>query len=157
MCGRAYGESIERGIGSAYNEFSIYLETAMPKPRLIAIVDDDQPFRDSMQKLLTSLAYTVEAFSSAANFLASPFLAQTACLLADVNMPGMSGPELYRHLVGAGLPIPTILVTAHPDELVRDRALNDGVTCYIYKPVDDHHLQECIRVALGDEKLSKNS
>jgi FixJ family two-component response regulator len=130
----------------------------MPKPRLIAIVDDDQPFRDSMQKLLTSLAYTAEVFSSAANFLASPLLAETACLLADVNMPGMSGPELFRYLGAAGLSIPTILVTAHPDDLVRDRALNDGVTCYIYKPVDDHHLQECIRVALGDEKqLSKNS
>ena len=59
----------------------------MPKPRLISIVDDDQPFRDSMRKLMTSLGYTVEAFSSAANFLASPLLAETACLVADVNMP----------------------------------------------------------------------
>ena len=78
----------------------------MPKPRLISIVDDDQPFRDSMRKLMTSLGYTVEAFPSAANFLASPLLAQTACLVADVNMPGMTGPELHRHLIGAGLAIP---------------------------------------------------
>ena len=130
----------------------------MPKPRLISIVDDDQPFRESMRKLMTSLGYTVEAFPSAANFLASPFLAETACLVADVNMPGMTGPELHRHLIEAGLAIPTILVTAYPDDLVRDRALKDGVSCFIYKPVDDHHLQQCIRSALGGEtRFSKNS
>ena len=81
------------------------------------------------------------------------FLAETACLLADVNMPGMSGPELHRYLGAAGLAIPTILVTAYPDDLVRDRALKDGVACYIYKPVDDHQLQECIRFALGEKRL----
>jgi FixJ family two-component response regulator len=123
----------------------------MPTLALISIVEDDQPFRDSMRKLMTSLGYTVEAFPSAANFLASPVLAETACLVADVNMPEMTGPELHRHLVEAGLAIPTILVTAHPDDLVRDRALKDGVTCFIYKPVDHHHLQQCIRSALGDE------
>ena len=61
------------------------------------------PFANSMRKLMISLGYTVEAFPSAANFLASPILAQTACLVADVNMPGMTGPELHRHLVAAGL------------------------------------------------------
>ena len=123
----------------------------MPKPRLISIVDDDQPFRDSMRKLMTSLGHTVEAFPSAADFLASPLLAETACLVADVNMPGMTGPELHRHLVKARLAIPTILVTAHPDDRVRDRALKDGVSRFIYKPVDDHHLQRCIRSALASE------
>ena len=126
----------------------------MPKPRLISIVDDDQPFRNSLRKLMTSLGYTVEAFPSAANFLASPFLAETACLVADVNMPGMTGPELHRHLVEAGLAIPTILVTAYPNDPVRDRALKNGVACYLYKPVDDHDLHECIRLALrGDRRF----
>jgi FixJ family two-component response regulator len=97
---------------------------------------------------MISLGYTVEAFSSAANFLASPHLAETACVVADVNMPGMTGPELHRHLVEAGHAIPTILVTAYPNDRVRDRALKDGVACYLYKPVDDHDLQECIRLAL---------
>ena len=123
----------------------------MRKTRLISIIDDDQPFRDSMRKLLTSLGYTVEAFPSAANFLASPFLAKTACLVADVNMPGMSGPELHRHLVETGHAIPTILVTAYPDDAVRARALKEGVVCFAYKPVDDHDLQECIQEALGGE------
>ena len=74
----------------------------MPKRTLISIVEDDQPFRESMRKLMTSLGYTVEAFPSAANFLASPLLAETACLVADVHMPGMTGVELHRHLVDAG-------------------------------------------------------
>ena len=122
----------------------------MPEPRLISIVDDDQPFRDSMRKLMTSLGYTVETFPSAAHFLAAPSLAETACLVADVNMPGMTGPELHRRLVNAGLAIPTILVTAYPDDPVRGRALKEGVACFLYKPIDDRELQECIRLALGE-------
>jgi FixJ family two-component response regulator len=115
---------------------------------LISIVDDDQPFRESMRKLVTLLGYTVEAFPSAADFLASRFLPETACLVADVHMPGMTGVELHRHLVNTGHAIPTILVSAYPDEAVRDRALKDGVVCYLSKPVDDHHLERCLRSAL---------
>jgi FixJ family two-component response regulator len=122
----------------------------MPKS-LISIVDDDQPFRDSMKKLMTSLGYTVEAFPSAATFLASPQLVQTACLVADVNMPGMTGPELHRHLVTAGHAIPTILITAYPDDGVRNGALRNGVLCYLCKPVDDQDLEACVRSALRAE------
>jgi FixJ family two-component response regulator len=124
----------------------------MPKSTLISIVEDDQPFRESMRKLLSALGYTVEAFPSAANFLASPLLAETACLLADVHMPGMTGVELHKHLVDAGCAIPTILMTAYPDEVVRNRALNDGVVCYLSKPVDDDHLERCLRSALQSGK-----
>jgi len=115
---------------------------------LISVVEDDQPFRDSMQKLIRSLGYRVEAFASAADFLASPLLAATACLVADVNMPGMGGPELHRCLVKEGYAIPTILVTAYPDEAVKTRALSEGVLCYLSKPVDDHRLEQCVRAAL---------
>jgi FixJ family two-component response regulator len=79
---------------------------------LISIVEDDQPFRESMKKLMTSLGYSAEAFASAADFLASPLLPVTACLVSDVQMPGMTGIELHRYLVDAGRRIPTILVTA---------------------------------------------
>jgi len=120
----------------------------MLNSRLISIVDDDQPFRESMRKLVMLLGYTVEAFSSAADFLASRLLPETSCLIADVNMPGMTGIELHRQLVDAGYAIPTILVTAYPDEVVRDRALKDGVVCYLSKPVDDNHLERCLRSAL---------
>ena len=90
----------------------------MSNRTLISIVEDDQPFRESMRKLMTLLGYTVEAFPSAGDFLASPLLAETACLVTDVQMPGMTGVELHRHLINAGHAIPTILVTAYPDEAV---------------------------------------
>ena len=101
-----------------------------------------------MTKLVKLLGYTVEAFPSAADFLVSPSLAQIACLVTDIHMPGMTGVELHRHLVETGYAIPTILVTAYPDDAVRDRALKDGVVCYLSKPVDDDHLERCLRSAL---------
>jgi FixJ family two-component response regulator len=115
---------------------------------LISIVDDDQPFRESMRKVVMLLGYAVETFSSAADFLASRFLPKTACLVTDVHMPGMTGVELHRHLVNAGYKIPTILITAYPDEVIRDQALKEGVVCYLSKPVDDEHLERCLRSAL---------
>jgi len=124
----------------------------MAKRTLISIVEDDQLFRESMRKLMTSLGYTVEAFPSAADFLASPLLTSTACLVADVQMPGMTGVELHKHLVEAGHAIPTILVTAYPNEVARNRALKDGVVCYLPKPVDDDHLKRCLRSALQSGK-----
>src|SRR5258708_15412934 len=87
----------------------------MPKRSLVSVVEDDQFFRESMRRLMRSLGYRVEVFASAADFLASPGLGETACLIADVNMPGMSGLELYKHLAGSGHEIPTILVTAYAD------------------------------------------
>src|SRR5208282_1751437 len=124
----------------------------MAKPTLISVVEDDEPFRESMKKLMRALGYTVEAFPSAADFLASPLLSATACLVTDIQMPGMTGLELHRRLVDAGYRIPTILVTAYPDEITRNRALKDGVVCYVSKPVDDEHLERCLRSALESGK-----
>jgi FixJ family two-component response regulator len=121
---------------------------AMPQHTLISIVEDDQPFRESMKKLVRALGYTVETFSSAADFLASPLLPSTSCLVADVQMPGMTGVDLHKNLMDAGYAIPTILVTAYPDEVIRKRALKNGVVCYLSKPVDDEHLERCLRSAL---------
>ena len=132
------------------------LEAAMPEHRLISIVEDDQPFRESMKKLMSLLGYTVEAFPSPASFLVSPLLAETACLVADVHMPGMTGVELHRHLVDAGHRIPTILITAYPDDTLRNRALKDGVVCYLSKPVDDERLERCIRSALQSGKPAED-
>ena len=130
----------------------------MPKRKLISLVEDDEPFRESMQKLMRALGYTVEAFPSATKFLGSPILANTDCLVTDVNMPGMTGLELHRHLVDAGYAIPTILVTAYPDEVDRNRAVNDGVVGYLCKPVDDYQLERCLRSALkSSEPPEENS
>jgi FixJ family two-component response regulator len=123
-------------------------EAAMLNHTLVSIVDDNQPFRESLRKLVVLFGYTVEAFPSAADFLASRLLPETACLVADVHMPGMTGVELHRHLIGTGHTIPTILVTAYPDEAVRDQALKDGVVCYLSKPVDDDDLERCLHSAL---------
>jgi len=124
---------------------------------LVSIVDDDSLFRESMRKLVKLLGYTVEEFPSAADFLASRFLPETACLVADVHMPGMTGVELHGRLIKLGYTIPTILVTAYPDELVRDRALQDGVVCYLGKPLDDEDLERCLRSVLKPGKPIEKS
>jgi FixJ family two-component response regulator len=120
----------------------------MTKKLLVSVVEDDRFFRESMRRLMRSLGYTAEAFASAADFLASPRLAETACLIADVHMPAMTGIELYRRLIDTGRAIPTILVTAYPNDVDRDRALKDGVVAYLRKPVDEQHLRRCLRAAL---------
>ena len=133
------------------------LEGVMLNRTLISIVDDDQPFRESMLKLVKLLGYTVEAFPSAAAFLASRFMQETACLVSDVQMPGMTGVELHGRLVDLGYPIPTILVTAYFDEPTRRRALDAGVHCYLSKPVDDQELEECLRSALKPGKSTSGN
>ena len=124
----------------------------MPKRSLVSVVEDDQFFRESMRRLMRSQGYRVEAFASAADFLASPRVTETACLIADVNMPVMTGVELYRHLIDSGHSIPTILVTAYPDDDVRSRALKDGIICYLRKPVDEQHLRRCLHAALTSDE-----
>jgi FixJ family two-component response regulator len=93
----------------------------MPKASLVSVVEDDQFFRESMGRLMRSLGYDVATFPSAAHFLASSRLTETACLIDDVHMPAMTGLELCERLIEAGLGIPTILVTAYPEEI--DHAL----------------------------------
>ena len=130
----------------------------MLKASLVSIVDDDQFFRESMRRLMRSLGYSVEAFRSAADFLAFRRLVETACLIADVQMPGMTGIDLHRHLIDAGHSIPTILVTAYVDEVDRSRTLNDGAICYLRKPVDETRLLQCLRAALrSGEPPEENS
>jgi FixJ family two-component response regulator len=124
----------------------------MPKAPLVSVVEDDQFFRESMRRLMRSLGYNVETFPSAADFLASPRLVETACLIADVQMPAMTGFELHRRLIAKGYAIPTILVTAYPDGDVRGRALNEGVVGYLRKPVDEKHLMQCLHAALHSDE-----
>jgi FixJ family two-component response regulator len=121
----------------------------MMKRPLVSVVEDDQFFRASMGRLMRSMGYVVESFPSAVDFLASPLLAETDCLIADVHMPLMSGIELYRHLLNAEHAIPTILVTAYPNDADRARALKEGVAYYLSKPIDERDLKRCLRKALG--------
>ena len=123
---------------------------------LISIIDDDQPFRESMRRLMRSLGYTVAVFPSAADFLASSRLQETCCLISDVHMPAMTGVELYRHLIAAGHTIPTILVTAYPSEVERVGALKEGVLCYLRKPIDEQNLSQCLRAAFPSTGTPKD-
>lgn len=118
------------------------------KEPLISIVDDDRPFRDSLRRLLKSYGYAVEAFPSAVALLASARIDETNCIIADINMPAITGVELNKRLIESGRAIPTILITAYPDEETRSRALKDGVICYLKKPFDKDDLLRCLRSAL---------
>jgi FixJ family two-component response regulator len=128
----------------------------MQNASLVSIVEDDQFFRESMKRLMRSHGYRVETFPSAADFLASSHLVETACLIADVHMPAMTGIDLYRQLIETGSTIPTILVTAFPNDADRVQALKDGIVCYLRKPVDDKDLLRCIRAALNSGEPEEN-
>ena len=103
----------------------------------IAIVDDDELVREAMAGLMRSLGFSVNALSSGESFLGSSRLSCVCCLIADVQMPGMTGLELHQRLVGSGHAVPTILITAYVDEKVRAQALRAGVAGYLPKPIDE--------------------
>lgn len=115
---------------------------------MISIVDDDKSIREATEAQMRSLGLNARTFPSAVDFLASPDIQATTCLVADVNMPRMTGVELHRHLVDLGYQIPTILITAYPDEELQARALAQGVLCFLMKPFDEEDLLKCVRLAL---------
>jgi FixJ family two-component response regulator len=120
----------------------------MAKKPMIAVVDDDEFVRKSVASLLRASGFAPEAFPNADAFLKSDAPRRAACLVADVHMPGMNGLELQSHLARAGNTVPTVLITASPDEDTRDRALKAGVISYLAKPFDDDELLECIELAI---------
>ena len=122
----------------------------MPKTQtLISVVDDDESMREAIRGLMKSLGYTAVAFASAEEFLSSCQIPRTSCLITDVQMPGITGLELHHRLLAAGKIIPTILITAYPDDSARERALGDGVVSYLSKPFDENDLLTCIRSSLN--------
>jgi FixJ family two-component response regulator len=123
------------------------------KHRLIAIVDDDDLMRKALQGLLKSVGLPARAFASAEEFLQSGQQRQTACLIADIRMPGMSGLELQAKLNAERCRIPTIFITAHGDVKMRMQALRAGAVEFLSKPFDDEVLLENVRVALKNGAL----
>jgi FixJ family two-component response regulator len=117
---------------------------------VISVVDDDENIRVSTTMLLRALGYIPYAFPSAHAFLVSEQLANTACLISDVQMPGMSGIQLQDELHARGLRIPVIFITAFDDERVRAQALNRGATCFLSKPFDGETLSRCLEIALTE-------
>jgi FixJ family two-component response regulator len=118
------------------------------KPRLVAILDDDELMRSALQGLLKAVGLPAQAFASAEEFLKSDERQQIACLIADIRMPGMSGLELQAQLNNERCRIPIIFITAHGDEKMRMQALRAGAVEFLAKPFDDEVLLESVRAAL---------
>jgi FixJ family two-component response regulator len=117
-------------------------------PSLVAVVDDDESVRESLPDLLREFGYAVRAFSSAEAFLASDCVGQTRCLILDVAMPGMSGPDLQRELRRSRREIPIVFITAQQDETVRPRLLREGAAECLFKPFSETALLAALNTAL---------
>jgi FixJ family two-component response regulator len=122
---------------------------------LVAVVDDDESIRRSTCSLLRASGFATAAFSDAQSFLASAARATAACLIADMRMPGMSGLELYQVLMASGEGIPTVLITAYPEDITRSRVRAAGISCLLGKPFGPDELLECVRVALEKPRHGK--
>src|SRR5262245_23881649 len=120
----------------------------MPEGPLISIVDDDDALRNSLDDLIRSIGLRTQDFRSAEAFLSSPQARDTACLILDVRMPGMSGLELQRQIVAANWRLPIIFITAHADDDARERALEAGAVAFLYKPFREEDLLNAIDAAL---------
>ena len=115
---------------------------------LVSIVDDDESVRESLPDLLRELGFAAQAFSSAEEFLASESVSQTRCLILDIVMPGMSGPDLQRELTLRRKQIPIVFISAHADETVRAQLLDPGAVACLFKPFSETALLEAVNAAL---------
>ena len=120
----------------------------MIETALISIVDDDESIREAIQSLLRSVGFRAKTFATAEQFLQSDQIENTACLILDVRMPGMSGLELQRRLMATQCRIPIVFVTAHGDEEARSRALQEGAVEFLLKPFSEEALLNAIQAAL---------
>jgi len=115
---------------------------------LVAVIDDDESVRESLPDLLREVGYAVEVFASAEEFLSAGDPVRTRCLILDIAMPGMSGPELQRELQRRGRAIPVVFITAHADETVRPRLLEGGAVDCLFKPFSETALLTALHSAL---------
>ena len=120
----------------------------MRERSLVSVVDDDESVRESLPDLLRQFGFAAEAFSSAEAFLTSDVVGQTSCLLLDVAMPGMSGPELQQELIRRRQEIPIVFITANGDKTVRPRLLEQGAVECLFKPFGEAALLDALDAAL---------
>ena len=123
----------------------------MSKAPIVSIVDDDPSVRIAMEGLVRSAGFIALVFDSAEQFLRSPRVNESACLITDVQMPGMSGLDLQHRLITQGSRIPTIFITAFPDQEIRRRALAAGAIAFLEKPFDGGTIVELLRDALAQQ------
>lgn len=127
----------------------------MTERSLVAIVDDDESIRRATRSFLRAAGYDIAAFGDAESFLRSGSRASTACLVADMRMPGMSGLDLCETLIAKGEAIPTVLITAYSEDVTQARARKAGINCCLIKPFVPEQLLECIREALATPRSEK--
>jgi len=121
-------------------------------PPLISVVDDDASVRESLESLIRSIGFAVKVFASAEEFLNSPRVLETNCLILDVRLPGMDGIELHRHLLAKKWKVPVIFITAHAsEEHLRSQALRNGAVDYLIKPFTEEALLSAVDVALSSK------
>jgi FixJ family two-component response regulator len=120
---------------------------------IISVIDDDASSRTATVRLLGSMGFAVHAFASAQEYLLSPRLHDTTCLISDVQMPGMSGTKLQEHLITHGHTTPMIFITAFPEERMRQQTMNTGAIGFLSKPLDESRLLECIERALMKRRV----
>jgi FixJ family two-component response regulator len=123
---------------------------------IISVVDDDASMRTATARLLKSFGFSAHAFASAQEFLLSPRLMETSCLIADVEMPGMNGVELQEHLIAHGHSTPMIFITAFPEDRIRERVMRAGAVDFLSKPFDELRLLECVERALARHRDRPN-
>jgi FixJ family two-component response regulator len=121
--------------------------TVIVKRPLVSVIDDDESVRESLPDMLRLSGYLVRPFSSAEEFLASDCVGKTKCLILDIAMPGMTGPDLQRELTVRGQEIPIIFITAQADETLRTRLLEQGAVKWLQKPFSDTALFEALNAA----------
>jgi FixJ family two-component response regulator len=120
----------------------------MVQRSLVSIVDDDESVRESLPDLLKELGFSVQTFSSGEEFLASEYVVQTRCLILDIAMPGMSGPDLHRQLKHRGQEIPVVFITGHGDQSIRPHLIQQGAIECLFKPFSEAALLDAINAAL---------
>jgi|RhiMetdeSRZDD1v2_1073273.scaffolds.fasta_scaffold42193_5 FixJ family two-component response regulator len=124
---------------------------------MVSVVDDDESLRRSLRNLLGSVGFRVETFASAEAFLQSNHHAQTGCLVLDLRMPGINGLDLLRALAGMGRRIPTVILTAHGDDVARRRSLEAGAVAFLSKPFNGNSLLEAVRAALSGRESPEST
>ena len=125
-------------------------DSLMVKRSLVSVVDDDESVRESLPDLLRMFGYAVQAFSSAEEFLASGYVGQTGCLILDISMAGMSGPDLQRELALQRYEIPIVFITAQGDESIRPRLLEQGAVECLSKPFSEAALLKALNGAFKE-------
>ena len=128
------------------------VQGVMTRQALVSVVDDDESVRESLPDLLGTFGFATRTFASAQEFLESDCIRDTECLILDVAMPGMSGPELQRELIHRGYSIPTIFITARTDEYARSELLSQGAVDCLFKPFSDQALSAALDDALHADR-----